>query len=901
MANYRKSINGDFDVLGNQLLTNGDPFFKPSPTANRVPLANGSGAISGNWMARSGPQVYVSPTGSNSNVGTELAPYKTVAFAYQALWPNGGTINVFSGATWADGNEPTGAWGGTLTSGQGMWVTQQSFARAGWWSGLMPVLIRGVPQVSATFAQVPQANLIAGDSVLAGPALARGDPAFWADFLDGHVQFENIQFGQSRCPVRLGWDYARNSDGTVLASAVTSAVRTGSAGAPAVPSQTVFTLGSVPTYTIVSLSRAGGVTTATITTGSGQRPNVNVGSSAPIHLTSSDGNFPTGDYVVASIDTSTGVFRYVDANSPASASAGAVGTIATHGAGVNDRVTFCNTSGSSQFPVSSTTLKVIAATASTITVTDPYGGLDGRGDGTFANPGNLITELRSIGGYGNLSWRNIGAFVFVMGGGLGGGGFGPALDTALSNGFPLDVRQFNGSSNAGRTTCRNADEGAFLLGDGASYGSSLKLIDGRTGNGNVRVYVQGARGQFLLVDHLIQDSGTGTIPAAVELVAQPNSFASIAQIVLNTIFNSDDVDGDPSAIKLISGLDPSRVLITNVPSFNGGVEGGTFTGLAVDVTGTVGPTALNCRTWDGRRIIGQHDTARRAVSLQGGNRYRNQLDIDLNNWTVSGSVTLTAGEPHPDGVSKAFKLTGTGVLFGVTYNGTPLNHTTFPVAAGDQWIIGTWCRLIDTGSVYAHSIIVMNGVGLTVTSRSGEWQWISGIAAPGVTPDFVDFKIIPNGSTAMWIRDPVMLYIPAASAIDTNELAEIAAHLGPCDANLLPGTVGTGRQQAFQAQGRLLQAKAADQASAGTITIGFGNLAKITTNTNNISFITTTGWQAGSRVMLSLPNGITIVNNAGAPPANTANILLRAGANLVTGAAYLLELVYDGTSWVQPG
>ncbi len=50
----------------------------------------------------------------------------------------------------------------------------------------------------------------------------------------------------------------------------------------------------------------------------------------------------------------------------------------------------------------------------------------------------------------------------------------------------------------------------------------------------------------------------------------------------------------------------------------------------------------------------------------------------------------------------------------------------------------------------------------------------------------------------MWIRDPVLLHILAANALDVNELASVQLHLGPSDANLLPGTVGTGRDQALQ-------------------------------------------------------------------------------------------------------
>lgn len=92
-------------------------------------------------------------------------------------------------------------------------------------------------------------------------------------------------------------------------------------------------------------------------------------------------------------------------------------------------------------------------------------------------------------------------------------------------------------------------------------------------------------------------------------------------------------------------------------------------------------------------------------------------------------------------------------------------------------------------------------------------------------------------------------------------------------------------------------------AAAGLLILNnlLGNNYAVVIGASPTTYIATSNWNASSRVMLSLPAGYTVNNAGGAPPANYAPILLRAGVNLVTGAPYMLDLVYDGTNWVQPG
>lgn len=90
--------------------------------------------------------------------------------------------------------------------------------------------------------------------------------------------------------------------------------------------------------------------------------------------------------------------------------------------------------------------------------------------------------------------------------------------------------------------------------------------------------------------------------------------------------------------------------------------------------------------------------------------------------------------------------------------------------------------------------------------------------------------------------------------------------------------------------------KGADVASATTITIADGNYVHIT-GTTTINHITTTSWPAGSFLILKFNASLTVTHNAGAPPANTAAILLSAASNFSATADDTLMLVYDGTTW----
>lgn len=95
---------------------------------------------------------------------------------------------------------------------------------------------------------------------------------------------------------------------------------------------------------------------------------------------------------------------------------------------------------------------------------------------------------------------------------------------------------------------------------------------------------------------------------------------------------------------------------------------------------------------------------------------------------------------------------------------------------------------------------------------------------------------------------------------------------------------------------RDLGLKGTDIASASTVTLGNGNFFTIT-GAVTINHITTTNWTLGSVVYLNFDSTPTVTDNAGAPPANTAPILLAGSANFVPTADSTLTLIRDSGEW----
>ncbi len=93
--------------------------------------------------------------------------------------------------------------------------------------------------------------------------------------------------------------------------------------------------------------------------------------------------------------------------------------------------------------------------------------------------------------------------------------------------------------------------------------------------------------------------------------------------------------------------------------------------------------------------------------------------------------------------------------------------------------------------------------------------------------------------------------------------------------------------------------KGTDIASASTLTLPTdGNVFDVT-GTTTINHLSTIGIPKGFTFILKFTAALTLTNNAGAPPANTAPVLLASGANFTTGANKGITLFWDGTNFIE--
>lgn len=95
--------------------------------------------------------------------------------------------------------------------------------------------------------------------------------------------------------------------------------------------------------------------------------------------------------------------------------------------------------------------------------------------------------------------------------------------------------------------------------------------------------------------------------------------------------------------------------------------------------------------------------------------------------------------------------------------------------------------------------------------------------------------------------------------------------------------------------GRILNSQGADVASANTLTLGYDGNSFVVTGTTSINYITTTGWTDGSRITLHFEGSVTLNDNTGTVPANTAAMRLDAATvNMTAGDNITFELITIG-------
>lgn len=202
---------------------------------------------------------------------------------------------------------------------------------------------------------------------------------------------------------------------------------------------------------------------------------------------------------------------------------------------------------------------------------------------------------------------------------------------------------------------------------------------------------------------------------------------------------------------------------------------------------------------------------------------------------------------------------------------------------------GPSLKITKSGTSYG------NNIGALSIARTGNFTGVAGEVG-------VDLKITPaftltepsSGSFSIYGASIDMNSISVTSGSGTSVVAALNLTAGSdtdAGTNLALLTAGD-----IQIVGKILGQKNTDVATASTITIPNGNAVTLTGNTN-IDYITTTGWTAGSTLILQFTGTPTVNHNTGSVPANTGNVQLMMGLGFSATANDTLTLYYDGTSW----
>lgn len=780
MASTRKTLS-DFDLNGHQLKQGGTNVFNTSRGAGQSPLAGGDGRIQP-WLAGyNTTELYASPAGSNANDGTTWATAKkTVASAYDALPSTGGTIYFEDNTKWSDGTE-----GGGLVDLNPMWVTARSLTAPSGWRLAKAARCVGVKsRLSSGFGYSGRATLL-----MQSATNDRFHPSlWWVGFVAG-LSLENaVVAGTPRCCARIGWDYARKPDFSLLGIAVTSAVR--AAGS------TTYTLSPLPSYSVLSGSRSGGIVTLVLDPTTLDRNTIPFDGSARFHLTSTNGAFPTGDYTI--VDGNNGVLIYSDGGSNVGSTSLVGSTVQTHGMSVGSRLDLSSTDAN--FP--STMYKVTASDLNTVTVSDPYSPSSASG----TNIGNVFVQDAYHFSSALYSLVNSHFVVSGLSSVSDDTVTGPALH--IGGGAAANVKveecHFDAYGVASPATVLDPDRNAALLADGGSFNSTgVELYRNTANTGGCRLY--GNAAAAFVIDGLLVDASTTTaLPPAVWLGQAGNTGSFTKHRIANIVrADSSGNSGENNPDVVLVGTTTEGVVCTNVGLVNGPCTLLAPSTQATAVARTKSPWMLGqIGNWSGGRIAGDHPADRRAMGPMGA-RYPNYAQ-PTSAW-LGSSHTTTSFTDAPDGSNTALHCVVTATDSKVV--------SAFPITSslsiGDHFAYGVWVRSatptvasigigpFDGGG----SAVVLDKQNVTAPFSGGGWQWVGAMgkvtqAGSGRWSAVLNF---PAGTYDFW--GAVALLIPAA--VDDNDAYEVAGTLRQQPFYLQPGMTGTMDSQKFVAHGGL--------------------------------------------------------------------------------------------------
>jgi hypothetical protein len=638
----------------------------------------------------------------------------------------------------------------------------------------------------------------------------RTDPGIWLYDSSVKVAFEDLCV-RSRLPIRKGWDYRRNNDQTIAFANITSATR--SAG------QSVFTV-DYPTPWVVTSASLTGTLVELVVTMSLETPWPPCSPPALVHVnTLSDATFTTGDYTVTEVfqgaNASVVHIRYNQIASGSVAPFAPVGWLASgHCCLTGDVIEV--TSTNAEWP--QTMYEVVSVTATTITVTDPYGYSPRHASaGPTANIGTYVLQDRQVPrGTSFDQWRNVSA-VSIPDTDAELFNCGPTFDDGSCSGFQGYYDTGFLQSAGSVFTIVDPNRGANVLAHPGSRGTCaittnrINMQDGNIragGNADGILYVKAA--------DCIQDSGAGSIRPAIQLFNLSVGTVPTVELHVRNCVNADGPVADPQID--LGGLQ-GRIFIENSGPIVGvqtTPQNGPWKPVVInEKTGVPWPQVTE--SFDAQqktgiwaldsRLAGKRTDVQEQHGISQGQGFFNLVNIDLTTWTNvgTGTVTVTGGKAAPDGTSNAFLISGVGA--NPQISPASFLASVSPSVVGDHFLYGAWYR--GNPSLPDNPLIIGQYVGddsrttsiLTPFAGNGDWQWIWAVGTVGVgSLTTLDYRIWATTGTDYFMYQPMLIRFPVAS-FTLNEVYRNAASLKPFGAYLQPGMAGTMTDQKFIAHG----------------------------------------------------------------------------------------------------
>lgn len=801
--------------------------------------------IAGGGPGLNKAQIFVSPLGNDSNDGSswQLA-VKTGFYGYALLAKQGGgTLNIADSTHWVDVNHltPVTIAGITYTpiAGQGPWFRSDPVVATV--AGFLPCIPcnivgwgPGAQGILQTPFQQPGTAILFGGSNLA--ADNRTKPGIWSVYCPEPMNWYNIQvvpelgptggLGQSFYPFRTGWDYNRNDDGSIAYQAISSATRSGSAGA----GSTTFTVALAPAVTVAtgSVQRK----QSTVLPGNPwvvhvtlHRPgNVEAppwGVNGQVWFATADPAFTSGAYTLLWVGASTLAasvwdFEFSDGSTTPITSVDPVtirSTVAVPGSLVDVETTSAQFP-STQYPV--TAVSATNATTGTITVLDIYGGYSGINvtqGATALTSSRLVHHERDLymcigTKFYNCTSRktqDVGD-LFRM---------GPMFDYGGETTFTYEMHDcylVGYKPLQGSGIPYDDKRMSAVFGFGGSLTAFGLIATGVTAQqASFRVIMGHLTSAFGLTTSVFDTDNSGEPPAAYVIDGDGTSYVTIDDVVV-----VDNGAGFGAALNQIRGI-PALNIVGNCASGSttGSVAPSSNPLNAILASGLFSPkdgSAWSGRcvaTWADLQISGKHPASWRHLSPV------------TRRFSETARATSAYG-PTPTATGIADPLGGTGA---VRYNDSAnfniaifsFDHT-FTFSVGDRLLVSGWVR----ASAYSGNtmfVVTSTGGGVTwdlsgtnawtkdLPFQSNGWQFVSEFATVTATSGVSNLSVVLDGpgngsGNVMDLFGWSIAYVPVASA-GSADISEFAGALRAMPHYLPAGMAGTFEGQKLVAHGGL--------------------------------------------------------------------------------------------------